>query len=251
MSLRPNYTVQQRIGWAPTPEPDECRIASEDGDDDSLDARVWAQACQRSFSSAVLPSTAQCAPGSHAGQLGDHAIAWHIVHTTTAPMGIATTPPFTARLLTYVVDDSTLQTISPTTASEQWLVVLDGLHGAAIRAVWATGPPTEARFEWCDLIPGGPPELLLDARTVVERGTWRRLVLCASAPLRCIRIPLVYEYRDVAARVHEGYRIDADFAPTSITLRPTWGSAPLPTLLGTHTYAEVLANDSLLWPNTR
>ena len=264
LSLRPNATVEahlDRLGGAPAHV--DGVLAFRGLDDDAVDARVWEAACG--------DTALRCTPGHHVDE-GDE---WDITNTIVpAPSRDESNAPFAARLLRFELHAPGWGTEGVNRVAN-WLVVREGAMAMAgrISEAWTTetvdcGDASEPRFEWVDLVPGGSPELLVDATACsASEGACegasnleRLVVICTGGPMRCAQLSLTQEsetssYDDCEGAGgggeesigHHGYRIDADFDRGSIALRPTFGDAPIPSLLGAHPIAELFDRPEVRW----
>ncbi|MDQ3037832.1 MAG: hypothetical protein M3Y87_35890 [Myxococcota bacterium] len=230
-------------------------------DDAAIEARVWSLLCDDA-------GWDDCEPGER-----DHDVGWVSIARDVVEPAHAESAPFAARIVVGSFQDPSAGSRGSNDRRE-WLVVRDGAHALAgvIRADHATETmdcaPSETRFEWADLVPGGAPELLVDARScsVDQSGCGdggsdeRVIVVCAASPLRCVSVPVQddssyteYEGCDgmydsvVTSEQYDGYRMDVEISASALTLRPTRGTPPIRTPIGTTPFAALLAREDLRW----
>lgn len=263
LALRPNATVEQalaRLGGAEAAAP---AVVTLDGlDDAAIDARVWSLLCDDM-------ERRECEPGDHDGDDED----WVSITRDVVEPPHAEGAPFVARIVVGSFQDPGA---GPRGSDDTraWLVVRDGAHAlaGAIRNDHATETMDcgegATRFEWADLVPGGAPELLVDARScsVEQSGCGdggsdeRAIMVCAASPLRCVSIPVrddsqYTEYEECGgmyegeamSETYDGYRMDVEIGATELTLRPTRGTPPVRSPIGTTPFAALLAREDLRW----
>jgi hypothetical protein len=267
IALRPNDTVQQHLD-AVGGAPQGVTVTAFDGlDDAAIDARLLSSECD-SYGSPT--DATNCSPGHHEidGDVFDLAS-----EAGDAVTGAPASPPFAARIV-WLARRSDSEGNQGVNANHGWLVLRDGAHALAsvVSASDATGvwdcDAAITRFEWSDVIPGGTPELVVEATScggdvgmcAEEGDDQRSLIVCAASPMRCAQVSLQSEahgatydqcdggqYGGPVADFHSGYRLDSTLAGGNLTLSPTFGSAPNPALVGSHPLTELLDRPDLRW----
>ncbi len=270
LALRPNPVVQRHLDLLGRPPSGVGGVMVLDGlDDDAIDARAWAVACNQG-------DPARCVVGELTTTFDSTRNEREVMTPSQVPSA-----PFAARVITFRVTSRPSRPVDgpSMTRDTQMLVVREGTRARAARVSGSyvpdglSCPHAPLTIAWRDVIPGGAPELVVDARGAscdqytcsAGSSETRALIVCAAAPLRCAQITLTNESHGEAycgeadddgpyvedpptRSTHEGFRIDFDDdGHGAFVFRPTFGSPPVPSLMGAQAVANLLTRSELRW----